>query len=147
MNPGQPAGDVAAGRPGIVLAACVIAFALALYEIATGALILIDAGQAATSVAVWYVLGLFHLAVAGALVWGGLAALTGRTEKVLIYTAAVAAIVMVVTFIVQFVSPIPAQGLFMVVVYGVVVVLLTRPQSTAFFTKATPSPPGPDAGA
>src|SRR5687767_3270535 len=109
MNPGQPAGDVAAGRPGIVLAASVIAFALALYEIATGALILIDAGQAATSVAVWYVLGLFHLAVAGALVWGALAALKGRTEKVLIYTAAVATIVMVVAFVVAFVSPIPAQ--------------------------------------
>jgi hypothetical protein len=45
------AGDGAVRRPGIVLAAGVIAFGLALYEIATGGLIFMDAAQTGTPVA------------------------------------------------------------------------------------------------
>src|ERR1700738_98203 len=103
-----PAGYGAAGRPGTVTTAVVLAFVTAAINLLIGLLFLFGWMYAATQVpkqteegaaaaslvftVFLFIVGLVFLLIAGLFMWGGLAALKGRTNKILIWISAVAAV-------------------------------------------------------
>lgn len=103
-----PAGYGAAGRPGTVTTAVVLAFVTAAINLLIGLLFLFGWMYAATQVpkqteegavaaslvftVFLFIVGLVFLLIAGLLMWGGVAALKGRTNKILIWISSVAVV-------------------------------------------------------
>jgi cation transport ATPase len=128
-------------RPTTVTAAVVIAFLLSLYELATCFVLFVGANLTAGPTAIWYVFGVVHLVLAGLLAWGGWAALTGSTERILVLTALAAVIVLAIKTVIEIVYGIPPVGWLILVLYGVMGWLLIRPNSKEYFAA-----PGATAG-
>lgn len=127
-----PAAGVAA-RPGAVTASAIIAFVLAAFEVVSGVLIVVASSALRETTAVPYVLGVIQLVFAALFIWGGMQAMRGATDKTLLWAVAAAAIVTVAAAIIRiFAGEIPGR-LLLLVVYGVIAYLLTRPQSKEFF--------------
>lgn len=135
--PVAPTAGNAGERPRTVTAAAVIAFILAAYEIISGILVIaaaIFAGPpSATTVILWIVMGILHVAFGALLFWGARAALRGGAgAKILVLTAAAAAAVLVIVGIVNVVNgEFPGQ-LVVVILYAALLFLLFRPESKQF---------------
>jgi hypothetical protein len=124
---------VANGRPKHITAAVIIAFVLAVYEVAVGFVLFVRVDEAPGPVALWYVIGVLHFVFAGLLVWGGVAAFTGATNRILVLTAVAASIIMVITMVMEVAEGGTPSGLLFLVLYAVMLVLLTRAASKEFF--------------
>ena len=124
-------------RPGAVTAAAVIAFIIAGLEV-LGALLAFVAGvgysnltqsqkdqmPAMASSGTFYLMGLFELVFAGLLIWGGVAAIQGKTNKILFFVAlAVAVLNVVYLFVGGYLSIVG-------VIIAVVIMVLLRQQSS-----------------
>lgn len=138
-NPEQPnaPADVASPsqRPTVVTAAVVIAFLLAAYEVLTALVLFVDAQLAGGPSVVWYAFGVVHLVVAALLAWGGWAALSTGNGRILVMTSLVVVVVLVVKTILEIVYGILPVGWLILVLYGAMYWLLTRPASQEHFAQ------------
>jgi hypothetical protein len=125
------------GRPTAVTAAVVIAFFLAFYELLTTIGLFLTPPRGPDPM--WYAFGVVHLLLAVVLVLGGLNARRGNSDRLLVGVSAAAVVVLAIKTVFEIVYDLLPVGWLILVAYGVMVYLLMRPTSKAFFARSGPS--------